>query len=114
MDFDTAAKRLSELGNVTRLKAFRLLVRAGRPGLSIGELQKRLGVPASTLAFHLRALVAAGLVDQTREGRTIFCRQNVNALNETLAFVKQHCCAGFAKDSVTAVTEAVRRSSARP
>jgi DNA-binding transcriptional ArsR family regulator len=95
MDIDTAARALAELGNATRLQIVRLLVRVGGEGLAIGELQSRLGVPASTLAFHLRGLVAAGLVAQQREGRVVRCTPEYATINETLAFVKQHCCTGF-------------------
>src|ERR1700722_11375740 len=95
MDIDTAARGLAELGNTTRLQIVRLLVQAGHEGLAIGELQSRLGVPASTLAFHLRGLVSAGLVAQQREGRMVRCTPQYDAINETLAFVKEHCCAGF-------------------
>ncbi len=98
MKLDTAAKRLAELGNTTRLQIFRLLVQAGRDGLSIGEIQSYLGVPASTLAFHLRGLVVAGLVEQERQGRVVTCRPNIAALNDTLAFVKENCCVGFAAE----------------
>jgi ArsR family transcriptional regulator len=96
MALDTAAKRLAELGNATRLQIVRLLVRSGRGGLTIGEIQARLGIPASTLAFHLRGLVIAGLVDQERSGRVVRCRPNFNVINETLAFVKENCCADAA------------------
>lgn len=92
MALDTAAKRLAELGNTTRLQIVRLLVRSGRGGLAIGEIQARLGIPASTLAFHLRGLVVAGLVDQERNGRVVHCRPNFDVINETLAFVKENCC----------------------
>jgi DNA-binding transcriptional ArsR family regulator len=95
MDIDIAAKRLSELGNPTRLQIVRLLVRAGGEGLPIGEVQARLGVPASTLAFHLRGLVTAGLVRQQRHGRTVLCTIDSLAINEALAFVKENCCTGF-------------------
>ena len=98
MDIDTAARRLAELGNPIRLQIVRLLVRAGREGLAIGELQSRLDVPASTLAFHLRGLVTAGLVDQRKEGRVVRCTPNQTAINEALAFVKENCCVGFAAD----------------
>jgi ArsR family transcriptional regulator, arsenate/arsenite/antimonite-responsive transcriptional repressor len=87
------------LGNATRLQIVRLLVRAGRPGLAIAELQSRLEIPASTLAFHLRGLVWAGLVDQEREGRIVRCRPNIAAINATLAFVKENCCAGFTNEA---------------
>jgi DNA-binding IclR family transcriptional regulator len=60
----------------------------GPGGLPIGELQSQLGVPASTLAFHLRGLVAAALVDQQKEGRIVRCTPNLVAVNATLAFVK--------------------------
>ena len=94
MDIDTAAERLAELGNRTRLEIFRLLVRAGRQGLSVGEIQSHLDIPASTLAFHLRGLVAAGLVEQEREGRVVWCRPCFDALNAVIDFMRQECCAG--------------------
>jgi len=95
MDIETVARRLAELGNSTRLRIVRLLVRAGGEGLAIGELQSRLGVPPSTLAFHLRGLVSAGLVAQERQGRVVRCRPEYAVIDATLAFVKEHCCAGF-------------------
>jgi ArsR family transcriptional regulator len=99
MDIETATRRLAELGNLTRLQIVRLLVRAGPEGLPIGELQSRLDVPASTLAFHLRGLVTAGLLHQQKEGRVVRCTPNITAINETLAFVKENCCAGFVSDT---------------
>jgi ArsR family transcriptional regulator, arsenate/arsenite/antimonite-responsive transcriptional repressor len=95
MDLNTAARRLAELGNVTRLQI--VPVQAGAEGLAIGEVQSQLGVPASTLAFHVRGLVAAGLADQKREGRVVRCRSNIATINGTLAFVKENCCAGHGK-----------------
>src|SRR4051812_16916987 len=56
MNRKLAARCLAELGNLTRLDIYRLLVRAGPSGLSITDIQTRLGIPASTLAFHLRGL----------------------------------------------------------
>ena len=56
----------SELGNLTRLDIYRLLVRGGLDGMKISDIQARLGVPASTLAFHLGGLVGVGLVSQER------------------------------------------------
>lgn len=68
MNRKLAARCLGELGNLTRLDIYRLLVRAGSPGLNITDIQTRLDVPASTLAFHLRGLVGAGLVAQEKSG----------------------------------------------
>jgi ArsR family transcriptional regulator len=98
MDIDTAARRLAELGNPTRLQIVRFLVQAGGDGLPVGELQTHLGVPASTLAFHLRGLVTAGLVNQQKQGRMVRCTPNLAAINATLAYVKENCCAGFAAE----------------
>ena len=94
MDLTNCAKRLAGLGHENRLELFRLLVQAGPGGMTIGELQSVLERPASTLAFHLRELVAADLVTQEKEGRMVRCRADYQALNEVLQFVKQNCCKG--------------------
>ena len=90
-----AADALAALGNRTRLRAFKLLVRAGREGTNVGTLQKHLGIPATTLAHHLATLTQAGLVDQERRGREVICTANYRAVNDVLAYVKAECCAGL-------------------
>ena len=76
MKLDDAAARLEALGNPTRLKIYRTLVRAGEEGMAVGRLQERLDIAASTLSHHLKALVGVGLVTQTREGTTLICHTN--------------------------------------
>ncbi len=67
MDLNTAANALRELGHPTRLSIYRELVRAGHEGLPVGELQKHLEIPASTLSHHLSALISAdGTVANSR------------------------------------------------
>ena len=95
MELDHAAKCLSELGNPTRLAVFRLLVRAGDDGLTVGEIQKRLDVPASTLSHHLSHLVWAGLIVQERDGRTLHCKTQPGVMNELVGFLMDECCLGF-------------------
>jgi DNA-binding transcriptional ArsR family regulator len=90
-----AADALAALGNRTRLRIFKLLVRAGREGTNVGTLQKHLGVPPTTLAHHLATLTEAGLMLQERRGREVICTSNYKALNEVLAYVKAECCAGL-------------------
>lgn len=92
MTLDDAARCLGELGNATRLEIFRLLVRAGHEGLSISEIRAKIDIPASTLAFHLRAMAGAGLVTQERRGREVRCRPDFARLNAVLAFVREECC----------------------
>lgn len=97
-DAETAVA-LAALGHEARLRLFRLLVRVGREGLSIGALQAHLDIPASTLAHHLRALVDAGLVSQTREGRSTLCRAEYDRMNAVLNHVVEACCTGLELES---------------
>jgi DNA-binding transcriptional ArsR family regulator len=77
MDLTSAATAMDALGSPVRLRVYRTLVRAGRRGLSIAELQHRLGgVPRSTLAHHLHKLVLAGVVEQEKEGASVLSRAN--------------------------------------
>ena len=92
----SSAQRFAALGHEHRLELFQVLVKAGDKGMTVGELQAVLARPASTLAFHLRELVNAGLVTQEKEGRSVHCRVNFKALDEVLQFVKQDCCKGVA------------------
>lgn len=94
MELDLAAKRLAELGHSTRLRIFRHLVRCGPGGCPVGDVQRILEIPGSTLSHHLSKLVAAGLVEQRREGRVLYCIPNFDALNETMGFLTEECCAG--------------------
>ena len=71
MKIETAADQLEALGNPTRLRVYRILVRAGREGLPVGRLQSRLAIAASTLSHHLRRLIEAGLVTQERQATTL-------------------------------------------
>ena len=93
MDLNTAANALRELGHPTRLGIYRELVKAGHNGLPVGELQKRLGIPASTLSHHLSALISAGLINQERQSRTLFCRPCYAQLEQLMAFLTEECCA---------------------
>ncbi len=88
------ARSLAALGHETRLSVYRLLVRAGREGLNVGEIGAHLDMPASTLAHHLRALVEAGLVEQERKGREIVNRADYDAMQRTVSFLTSECCAG--------------------
>jgi len=67
----STARALAALGHEARLTIFRLLVRAGDEGLSITQIATHLDMAASTLAYHLKSLVEAGLVRQEKQGRHI-------------------------------------------
>ncbi len=86
------AKRLAELGNSTRLSIFRVLVKAGNKGLPVGEVQKILDIPGSTLSHHISRLVNAGLIEQRRDSRTLHCLPLMEAVKETADYLLSECC----------------------
>lgn len=90
----TTARALAALGHEARLDIYRLLVRAGDEGLIVGDIATHTGLPASTLAHHLRALVTAGLIVQERRGREVVNRADYEVMRETLAFLTDECCTG--------------------
>lgn len=96
MNATDAAAALAALGHEARLDIFRLLVRAGPEGLMIGEIGRHLGIPASTLAHHLGALVEAGLVTQQKQGRAVANRVDFARMRAVLSFVAENCCVGVA------------------
>ena len=53
-------------------------------------------MPASTLSFHLKELMHAGLVSQQREGRNLIYRPALAQMNDLLAYLTAHCCQGAA------------------
>lgn len=87
-----AADCLESLGNATRLEIYRTLVRAGTRGSPVGELQKRLDIPASTLSHHIQHLVQRSLVSQQREGRVLRCTANYDMMNQLMHFLTAECC----------------------
>lgn len=92
MDIDRAAKALKELGHPTRLAVYRQLVKSGRKGTAVGDIQDKLGIPGSTLSHHLKGLESAGLITQRREGRTLFCVAEYERLDSLIDFLQEECC----------------------
>jgi DNA-binding transcriptional ArsR family regulator len=93
MKVDDAAARLEALGNPTRLKIYRALVRAGHAGMPVGRLQERLKIPASTLSHHVKGLLAVGLITQVREGTTLVCHAEYDTMRGLVDFLVAECCA---------------------
>ena len=99
MDQQLAAKRLAELGHDTRLGIFRHLVRCGPGGCPVGNIQEHLDIPGSTLSHHINRLISAGLVEQHRDGRTLYCIPRLDALQEVMNFLNSECCIACAVDA---------------
>jgi DNA-binding transcriptional ArsR family regulator len=110
MTLPRAVRALDALAHDTRLRVHRLLVRAGADGLSAGFIARRLGLPASSLSFHLMHLQAAGLVVQRRAGRSLIYAVNFDSMDRLMAYLQENCCRGFSGESSTGETQDVEIS----
>ena len=99
-------RALSALAQEHRLAAFRLLVQAGAQGIPAGALAEALGVPPSSMSFHLAQLANAGLVTQRRESRSIIYAADYAAMNALMAYLSENCCGGVPCDDVQACDSA--------
>lgn len=80
------------LSQETRLKAFRLLVKAGPSGLAAGSLSDQLGTPHNTLSFHLSHLSNAGIISSRKQGRSVIYSANYDATRDLIGFMVEDCC----------------------
>ena len=94
MDSPTAVAALGALAQEHRLALFRLLVRAGGDGMAAGAIADALGVPHSSLSFHLAQLRRAGLVTQERRHRSLIYRADFAAMDALVGYLMENCCAG--------------------
>ena len=96
MQADTVIRALGALAQEHRLAAFRALVQAGADGLSAGSLAEALQLPNSSLSFHLAQLTNAGLIVQTRHGRSLIYSADYAAMKGLMGYLTENCCAGAA------------------
>ena len=94
-----AVTALGALAQEHRLSLFRLLVQAGPDGMAAGAIAEALGVPNSSLSFHLAQLHRAGLIRQERRHRERIYRADYEAMNALLGYLMENCCGGAACDS---------------
>ena len=108
MDTEETAQCLAELGHKTRLLIYRFLVKMGSRGIPVGDIQKELGIPNSTLSHHISRLSKVGLISQEREGRVLFCRPQIEQLQSIIDFLTAECCQGENCLEVTSCVDASR------
>ncbi len=106
MDQIEAIAALGALAQETRLALFRLLVTGGPEGLAAGAIGEKLGVPPSSLSFHLQELVHAGLITQRRLSRNLIYSAEYGRMNELLLYLTENCCGGGAAACVPACNPA--------
>lgn len=89
-----AVRALGALAQETRLDVFHRLIVAGPEGLPAGAIAALTGIPSPTLSFHMKELLAAGLVSARREGRNHIYTANYPAMRALLTFLTEDCCQG--------------------
>jgi ArsR family transcriptional regulator, arsenate/arsenite/antimonite-responsive transcriptional repressor len=112
LDAVHAIAGLSALAQEHRLALFRLLVEAGETGMAAGAIADRLGVPNSSLSFHLAHLSRAGLLRQERRHRSIIYRADYDAVNALVGYLMENCCGGEASCAPRACAPTQERQDA--
>lgn len=95
--WETASRGFAAMGSEARLQVLKTLIRAGEPGLAVGEIQQRTGMAPSTLAHHLKFLAAGGLVVQQRVGRATINTACFGALEDLAQFILSECCVDISR-----------------
>ena len=96
METNEAVRALAALAQPLRLQVFRRLVVAGTDGMTPGALVEALGVPSTSLSFHLKELMHAGLVTQERQSRNLIYRAVFDQMKALLGYLTDNCCQGEA------------------
>lgn len=94
METSSAVAALSALAHPGRLEVYRLLIKAGDPGLAAGEIARTTGSLPNTLSANLNILSGAGLVRSRREGRSIIYTAAYERMRDLLGFLMEDCCNG--------------------
>lgn len=94
MDGSAVVAALGALAQEHRLALFRLLVQAGEQGMPAGTIADALGVPNSSLSFHLAQLTRAGLIRQERQSRSLIYSADYTAMNDLVGYLMENCCGG--------------------
>jgi DNA-binding transcriptional ArsR family regulator len=94
METNDASLCFQALAHETRLKAFRLVISAGKDGLPAGEIARLLEVPASTLSSHLAILERSGLIRSWRVQRSIYYAVQEEGVRGIVSFLTRNCCRG--------------------
>ncbi len=92
-------RQLKALAHGGRLAIVRAVVQGPVEGTPAGQIQTRVGLPASTLSHHLADLTEAGLLRASRQGTTIRYAACFDQLRALTDYLWQDCCGGGCRDS---------------
>lgn len=94
METSDAVAALAALAQESRLAVFRLLVQTGTAGMAAGKISEATGIPPSSLSFHLKELLHAGMVTSRQEGRFVIYAANFSTAADLVDFLSENCCGG--------------------
>jgi DNA-binding transcriptional ArsR family regulator len=116
MNHKTAVDALAALAHEHRLGIYRLLVEAGPEGRNAGSIAADLGLPPSSLTFHLQQLHRAGLITQRRDSRLLIYAADFSAMSGLVGYLTENCCGGNVEecDAACAPKPAVRKTRKTP
>jgi DNA-binding transcriptional ArsR family regulator len=92
METSKALVALAALAQETRLAVFRLLLEHAPQGLPAGQVAERLQLLPASLSFHLKELSRAGLIGARQQGRFVWYRADLEAMNGLVAYLTENCC----------------------
>jgi DNA-binding transcriptional ArsR family regulator len=92
MESSKVVMALSALAQETRLAVYRLLVEYAPDGLPAGQIAEHLGLSAPTLSFHLKEMWRAGLIAPRQDGRFVWYRADLAAMNALVGYLTENCC----------------------
>ena len=94
METKNVIAALTALSQESRLAVFRLLVQAGPAGMAATKISECVGVPPSSLSFHLKEMSYANLLTSRQEGRFVIYAANYDTMNNLMGFLTENCCGG--------------------
>lgn len=94
METKSAVMALAALAQDSRLAVFRTLIQAGPDGLAAGKIAEATGIAPSSLSFHLKELLHAGLVESRKEARYVIYSARYEIMNSLIGFLTENCCGG--------------------
>lgn len=92
MNIEEAEKILQSIGNITRIKIFKILVKYNKVGICSTEIAKQLDIPQNTISFHLTNMKNADLVESKKEGKNIIYKVKNETFNKLQEYLFKDCC----------------------
>ncbi len=111
MDQTRTITALAALAQEHRLQAFRFLVQQGSEGAAAGAIADHLGIPASSLSFHLAQLERAGLLVRVRKSRSLIYSADFAAMTTLVGYLMENCCGSGAACAPACETQPERNAA---